>query len=45
MLGIVVVDAWKALRIGDSSPLSVREFSDILAKELLEEAEELEKKN
>ena len=45
MLGMVVVDAWKALKIGDLSPLSVGEFADILAKELLEQAKELENKN
>ena len=38
MLGVVVVDTWKAFKIGEADPLSVREFSDILAKELTEEA-------
>ena len=34
MLGMVVVDTWKALKIGEDDVFSVREFSNILAKEL-----------
>ena len=44
MLGMVVIVTWKALKIVEDDPLSVREFSDILAKRLMEETEELEKK-
>ena len=39
MLGMVVVDTWKALKIGVDDPYSLREFSD--TKELTEEVEEL----
>ena len=45
MLGMVVVDTWKASKVGEADSVSIKELSDILAKELMEEAEELEEKN
>ena len=42
---IVVIDAWKALKIGDSSPLLVREFAGILTKKLVKEAYDLKHKD
>ena len=31
MLRMVVIDAWKALKLSDSKTLSVRDFADVLA--------------
>lgn len=44
ILRVVVVDAWKALKLSDSKTLLVREFADVLAQQLLGEAEDLEEK-
>ena len=45
MPGMVVIATWKASKIDEADPLSVKEFSDIPAKELMEEAEEMGNKN
>ena len=42
---MVVVDAWKGLKIGDLNSLSIGEFANILAGELIDEAYALEKKD
>ena len=44
MLGTVIVNEWKALKIGDSSSLSVREFDELLRRELIKDANELEER-
>ena len=44
MLGMVVIDAWKALKLSDSKTPSVKEFADVLAQQLIDQAKYFEKK-
>ena len=39
---MVAIDAWKAFKIGDTCPLFVKEVTDFLTRELVEEANEFE---
>ena len=42
LLGIIVIDAWKAIKRINRYSYSITDFADILAKEMLEQASQLQ---